>query len=174
MSAIAVGLLLIRLTVGLTFFGHGAQKVLGWWEGPGFQKWTAGIARQRLRPAVLWAAVGAGNEFVFGPLFALGLLTPIAAAVLVSQSLYIVVKVHWPRGFWNTKGGIEFALQLLSAAIVIVVTGPGAISLDALLGLSFAPELRIALFAVGVIGALGAVAIARAVEPVPPGPAKAA
>src|SRR3989442_3957893 len=109
MSALDLGLLVLRLAVGLTFFAHGAQKVFGWWEGPGLARWSAGLgARHGLRPARFWGAVSALNEVVSGPLLALGLLTPIAAAFLVAQSLYIVIRAHLPRGFWVGKGGVEF------------------------------------------------------------------
>src|SRR6059036_619902 len=105
MSALDVGLLVLRLAIGLTFFAHGAQKVFGWWEGAGFEKWTAGMARRGLRPASFWAAVAAGNELVSGPLLAVGLLTPVAAAFLVAQGLYIIVRVHLPKRFFMRKDG---------------------------------------------------------------------
>ena len=161
MTALDVGLLVVRLAVGLTFFAHGAQKVLGWWQGSGFEKWTAVIARQGLRPARFWAAVGAFNELIAGPLLALGLLTPIAASLLIAQCAYIIAKVHWPKGFWNRDGGIEFALQLLAASLLLAASGPGAISLDALLGLAFSSELRLAIFLVATAGMLVALALPR-------------
>jgi putative oxidoreductase len=160
-TATDIGLLLVRLAVGVTFTAHGAQKVLGWWGGPGFAGWSAGIARMGLRPAGLWAAISAGVEFVCGPLLVLGLLTPIASALLVAQSLYIVLKIHLPRGFFSAKGGIEFPLQLLAGSLLVVAMGPGALALDPLVGLSLGPTTRIALLAVAVAGALLAMAIAR-------------
>lgn len=51
MTASDVGVLLVRLAIGLTFAAHGAQKLLGWWGGPGFAGWTGGIARMGLRHA---------------------------------------------------------------------------------------------------------------------------
>ena len=161
MTALDVGLFVVRLAVGLTFFAHGAQKVLGWWQGSGFEKWTAVIGRQGLRPARFWAAVGAFIEFICGPLLALGLLTPIAASLLIAQCAYIIAKVHWPKGFWNRDGGIEFALQLLAASLLLAASGPGAISLDALLGLAFSSELRLAIFLVATAGMLVALALPR-------------
>src|SRR5207248_1953889 len=145
MHAIDVGLLIVRLAVGLTYFAHGAQKVLGWWEGPGLERWTAGLEKQRFRPARLWATVSALIEFVCGPLLALGLLTPLASAFLVAQSGFIVAHVHWPKGFWNRNGGYEFALQMLAGSLLFAAAGPGTISLDAALGLLYSREVRIAL-----------------------------
>lgn len=72
-------------------------------------------------------------EFVGGALFAAGLLTPLGAALIVFAMLGAIVKVHAPNGFWNTSNGYEFPLTLLVVAVGVVLTGPGAISLDALL-----------------------------------------
>ena len=167
MTAADIGILLVRLAVGITFAAHGAQKVLGWWDGPGFAKWSGGIARMGLRPAWFWAAISAGVEFLCGPLLVLGLLTPLASALLVAQSTYIVVRVHLARGFWSSTGGIEFPLQLLAGSLLVVATGPGALALDSALGLDLGATPRIALLAVAVAGALAAMAIARP-QPQPP------
>jgi putative oxidoreductase len=156
-----VGLLIIRLSVGLTFAAHGAQKVLGWWGGPGFAGWTGGITRMGLRPARLWAAISAGIELVGGLALALGVLTPIASAFLVAQSTYIVVRVHLPRGFWNSGGGIEFALQLFAGSLMVVATGPGAIAIDPALGVDLGVWWRAGFLVVAVVGAFIAMALAR-------------
>lgn len=172
MTATDVGILAVRLAVGITFAAHGAQKVLGWWGGPGFANWSAAISRMGLRPVWLWAAVGAGVELVCGLLLLLGLLTPLASALLVAQSMYIVVRAHLPRGFWNAKGGIEFPLQLLAGSVLVVATGPGSLSLDGAFGLDLGTTVRIVLVVVAVAGAIIAMAIAR--PPVQPTPQRAA
>ncbi len=161
MTASDVGVLLVRLAIGLTFAAHGAQKLLGWWGGSGFAAWTGGIARMGLRPAPFWAAISAGVELVGGLLLALGLLTAIAAAFLVAQSSYIVVRAHLPRGFWNSRGGIEFPLQLLAGSLLVVASGPGAIAIDPALGIDLGPWWRAGSLLVAVAGALVAMAIAR-------------
>src|SRR5256885_6396563 len=135
MTALDVGLLIVRLAVGLTFAAHGAQKVLGWWAGPGFAGWTGVMTRMGLRPAPLWAAISAGTELFGGLLLALGFLTPVAAALVAAQSVYIVVRAHLPKGFWNKNGGIEFPPQLLARALLIVASGPGAIAIDPPVGI---------------------------------------
>ena len=161
LTASDIGILIVRLAIGLTFAAHGAQKVLGWWGGPGFAGWTGGIARMGLRPARLWAAISAGIELFGGLLLALGFLTPIASAFLVAQSSYIVLRVHLPRGFWNSGGGIEFPLQLLAGSLLVVATGPGAIAIDPALGVDLGVWWRAGSLAVAVVGALIAMAIAR-------------
>ena len=163
MTATDVGILIVRLAVGLTFAAHGAQKVFGWWAGPGFAGWTGAITRMGLRPAPLWAALSAGVELVGGVLLVLGLLTPIASALVVAQCVYIVFRVHLPRGFWSKNGGIEFPLQLLAGALLIAASGPGAIAIDPAVGLDVGVSWRVAFLVVALIGALAAMAIARPV-----------
>ncbi len=126
-----------------------------------------------LRPAGLWAAISAGVEFVCGPLLVLGLLTPIASALLVAQSLYIVLKVHLPRGFFSAKGGIEFPLQLLAGSLLVLATGPGALSLDAAVGLTIDATTRLAVIVIALLGAVVAMAIAHP-QPSPTSPPKPA
>jgi len=162
-TATDVGILIVRLAVGLTFAAHGAQKVFGWWAGPGFAGWTGAITRMGLRPAPLWAALSAGVELVGGVLLVLGLLTPIASALVVAQCVYIVLRVHLPRGFWSKNGGIEFPLQLLAGALLIAASGPGAIAIDPAVGLDVGVWWRAAFLVVALIGALAAMAIARPV-----------
>jgi putative oxidoreductase len=167
-TAADVGLLIVRLAVGLTFAAHGAQKVLGWWSGPGFAGWTGAMTRMGLRPAPLWAALSSGVELLGGLLLAVGALTPIAAALLVAQSVYIVLRVHRPKGFWNKNGGIEFPLQLLAGSLLIAASGPGAIAIDPAAGLEFGTWWRAAFLVVAVAGAFATMAIARPVpQPVP-------
>ena len=173
MTATDIGLLLVRLAIGASFAAHGAQKVLGWWEGPGFTRWTAAITRMGLRPAWLWAGIAAGVELVCGPLLALGLLTPVAAALVVAQSSYIVVKAHLSRGWFNGKGGIEFPLQLLAGSLLIVLTGPGALSLDSGFGIDLGTSGRIVLLVVAMVGAIAGMIIARP-QPQPPTPPRTA
>src|SRR6266545_4488625 len=62
-----LGLLILRLVVGLTFAAHGAQKAFGWWSGPKFAGWRAGVERMGLRPAGFWAIVSTAAELGGGP-----------------------------------------------------------------------------------------------------------
>jgi putative oxidoreductase len=160
-----LGLLILRLVVGLTFAAHGAQKAFGWWGGPGYAGWTGAIRNMGWRPAPLWALVSIAAELAAGLLLAIGFLTPLAAMALIGQSVVIVYGVHWAKGFWNAKGGWEFPISLAAGAIAIGLTGPGAISLDAALGLAFAQPVRLGLVALGLLGGFGALAVKRLVAP---------
>ena len=163
-----LGLLILRLVVGLTMAAHGAQKAFGWWKGPGWAGWYAVMTRMGFRPAGFWAVVSIAAELAGGLLLAAGLLTPFAAMALIGQSVVIVLKAHWARGFWSRDGGFEFPLSLAAGVVALVGTGPGSASLDTALGLSYSAELRGLLMAIGVLGALVAIAIARLLPTVGP------
>src|SRR5437763_16691132 len=106
----AVGLLILRLVVGLTIAGHGAQKLFGWWGGPGMTGWTQMVTKLRIRPAEPWAWIAALAESAGGILLALGLLTPLAAVAIAGSMIIAIATVHLPRGFRVTKGGYEYNL----------------------------------------------------------------
>ncbi|MEC0207811.1 DoxX family protein [Paenibacillus ehimensis] len=130
---LALGLLLIRLVVGLLFIGHGAQKLFGWFGGYG-PKGTGGwMESVGIKPGVVMAVLAGVMELLGGVLFAAGLLTPLAAALIAAAMLGAIVKVHGPNGLWSTANGYEYPLVLLVIAIGVALTGAGAYSLDALL-----------------------------------------
>ena len=161
MSSTDLGLLVLRAVVGLLFAAHGAQKAFGWWSGPGFTGWTGAMERMNLRPSTFWAVVSIGAELGGGLLLAFGLLVPVAVALFVAQLIAIIGRVHLANGFWNTKGGYEFPLALGAAAIAVLGTGPGSVSIDAALKLSYADSVKVAFLALGVIGGIVALALPR-------------
>lgn len=131
--SIALGLLVVRLVVGLLFVGHGAQKLFGWFGGYG-PKGTGGwLESIGVKPGVAMAVVAGLMELVGGILFAAGLLTPLAAALIVLTMLVAIVKVHGQNGLWATANGYEYNLVLLAIAIGVALTGAGDYSLDAII-----------------------------------------
>jgi putative oxidoreductase len=160
-----VGLLLLRLVVGLTFAGHGLQKAFGWWKGAGWTGWSAAVAGMGFRPALAWTAISVGAELGGGILLAAGLLTPIAVMAIAGQTVVIILKAHWAKGFWNRDGGYEFPLALAAAAIAVGLIGPGALSVDAALDFAPAAEVRLLLIGVGLVG--GALSYGLSLLPAP-------
>jgi putative oxidoreductase len=130
-----LALALVRVVVGLVIAAHGAQKVLGVWGGPGLAGWTQGVTRMGMRPPVFWAWVSAFSELAGGIAFAVGFLLPVVAAALTIQMAVAIARAHWGKGFWNSKGGIEFPFTLGAIAAINGVADPGAYSLDRALGL---------------------------------------
>ncbi len=127
-----IGLLLLRLTVGLTLAAHGTQKLFGWFGGPGLDatgQFFAMIGFGR-RHALMAGLVETGGGF----LLALGLFTPVAAALLFSVMLVAAISVHVKKGFFIISGGYEYTLVLGVAALTLAFTGPGSLSLDARFG----------------------------------------
>jgi hypothetical protein len=86
-----------------------------------------------LRPAALWAALAGLAELLGGAGLALGLLTPVAAALIAAVMLFAMALVHAEKGLWATAGGYEYNLVLLAAATAVGLHGAGRYALDALL-----------------------------------------
>jgi putative oxidoreductase len=159
MATLDVALLILRFGVGLIFAVHGAQKMFGLWNGPGFAGWTAAMDRMGYRPAVVFAGVSATAELAGGLLLAIGLFTPLAAFLLVAQSVVIIGAAHWRSGFFNKDNGFEFPLALVTGVVAVLFAGPGALSLDAAVGFVLTPEVRSALFVLAIAGGLATLAV---------------
>lgn len=137
-TALAVVTLVLRLVLGLVILPHGAQKLLGWFGGYGFQGTMAFFTQTMRIPAPL-ALLAIIAEF-FGPLaLFLGLLTRPAAAGIAVVMVVAALTSHLRHGFFmNWYGsqqgeGYEFHLLAAGSGLVLVVTGGGAWSLDALI-----------------------------------------
>lgn len=146
-----VALLILRLLIGLVVAAHGAQKMFGWFGGPGLTRWTAGVEKMGFRPHQLFGFAGALGELGGGLLLALGFLTPLGSVGIVSAMIVAIGKAHWSKGFWNGKGGLEFPLTLLGVSAVLGLLGSGTYSLDAAFGISLP---LIPVFFIGLVVAL--------------------
>ncbi|TAN32485.1 DoxX family protein [bacterium] len=153
----ALALLILRVVVGLTLAGHGAQKLFGWWGGPGMSGWTGAMTRMRIRPASAWAWMSALAELLGGLAVALGLLFPLGSFAIAGSMLVAIGLVHWAKGFWVSKGGYEFNLLILAVVAALALIGPGAYSIDHLLRIHLPEPLTLA---VGTLATIAGVAIA--------------
>ena len=131
-----LGLLALRVTLGLVFLGHGAQKAFGAFGGPGFTGATGFIGSLGFRPARFWTGLAVGGELLAGALYFLGLLTPLAGLLVLGTMGVAIAKVHGPKGFFVQNGGYEYNLVLIISAVALSLAGPGAYSLDHLLRLT--------------------------------------
>lgn len=129
----ALGLLIIRLVIGLSFVAHGSQKVFGWFGGYG-PKGTGGFFDSiGIKPGVLMAVLAGLAEIAGGLLFAAGLWTPLGAALIALTMLVAIIKVHGKNGYWATSNGYEYNLTLIAIAVGVALIGAGEYSLDALM-----------------------------------------
>lgn len=145
---LSLGLLILRLVAGLTIAAHGAQKLFGWFGGPGFVKVAQGYQAQGLKPSWLWACLVVLGEVGGGLSLVFGFLTPLGAAGMVGAMVMAIFKVHWKNGFWNSKRGLEFPLSLLTIAVALGFTGPGSYALDSLWGIALPVPLLFCILAV--------------------------
>jgi putative oxidoreductase len=157
------GLLIVRLVVGLTMAAHGAQKLFGWFGGGGLAGTAQTMEGLGFRPGRAQALVAGVGELGAGLLLAIGFLTPAAAAVLIAVMLVAGLGVHRSGGFFAHKGGYEYTLVLGAVALALAFTGPGALSLDRVLGVetSGAAWGATALVA-GLVGGTGPLVARRA------------
>ncbi len=129
-----LGILMLRLTIGLAMAGHGSQKLFGWFGGYGPDGTGQFMEGLGFRPGRRHALAAGTVEVVGGLLLAFGLLTPLGSALIASVMMVAAATVHGKNGFFITSGGYEFNLVLGVAALAVAFTGPGALSLDALAG----------------------------------------
>ncbi len=126
----------LRVSLGVIFFAHGAQKVLGWFGGYG---WTGTMQffTQTLHIPALLAMLAILTEFLGGIALFLGLFTRLAALLVAGEMVVATLQVHLPNGFFmnwanapNVGHGIEYNLALIGAALALLITGGGRLSVD--------------------------------------------
>ncbi len=144
---LSLGLLILRVISGLTIAAHGSQKLFGWFEDPGLVRLSQGFEKQGFKPARLWVCLVILGELGGGLSVAFGFLTPLEAAGMFAAMFMAIFKSHWKNGFFNSKHGLEFPLQLLAVSIAIGIMGPGSYSLDALLGITLPGTLLFCILA---------------------------
>jgi putative oxidoreductase len=129
-----IGLLLPRVAVGLTVAAHGAQKVFGWFGGPGRDGFAGFLESLGFRRTRFYTWLAGGAEMLGGVLLALGLLTPLAVAAIIGVMLTASVAAHARNGFFADRGGYELPFVIAVAAAAVSLAGPGTFALDAVLG----------------------------------------
>ena len=127
-----IGRLLLRLTIGATFFVHGTRKLFGWFGGYGPDGTGQFFESLGLRPGRRNAIAAGATETGGGILIGLGLATPLAAAGLTAVMITALRTAVWKEGIKPATG--EHEMLLATAALALTETGPGAPSLDSTLG----------------------------------------
>lgn len=128
------GLLVLRLALGVVFFAHGAQKVLGWFGGPGLAGAAGGMSHMGIPAALAYVAIF--TEFLGGLGLVFGVLARLSALGILIEMAVAVFLVHLPNGFFmnwmgNQKGeGYEYHLLAMSIALMVLLAGPGRLALS--------------------------------------------
>lgn len=132
-------LTILRLVLGIVFFFHGAQKMLGWFGGYGFSGTMNFFTHDMGIPAV-FAFLAITAEFVGSLGLILGLLARVAASGIIVNMVVAIAMVHHANGIFmnwsgNQKGeGYEYHLLAIAIALTVVIRGAGAFSIDRLIG----------------------------------------
>ncbi|MGE5112246.1 MAG: DoxX family protein, partial [Acidobacteriaceae bacterium] len=135
-----IGLFLLRLAVGLTMAANGA-RMFGWFGGQGLAKTGQLFEALGFQPGRSYALAAALAEIGGGVLLASGLATPLSAAIIFAVMIVAAFSAHIKQGFFITSGGFEYTFVLSAAALTLAFTGPGSLSLDAILGRSWSGVL---------------------------------
>lgn len=150
-----LGKLVLRLTVGGYFFGHGMQKLAGWFGGGGPDGTGEFFEQVGLRPGRENALLAGAAEAGGGTLLALGLFTPAAVSMLSGVMTNAIRHVHAKNGLWGTEGGVEYPVVILAALAALADGGPGPLSLDEALGTRLrGPAVMLAAMGAGAAGAV--------------------
>ena len=155
-----LGLLLLRLTLGLVFVARGLQKAFGWWGGTGLDGFKTTLTEAGYQNAGVLTYVGAGAQITIGVLLVLGLFTPLAAAGALAfgvNSLLVTFEAQRQDGGLMVFGsGAEYLLVLTALAAAIILAGPGRYGFDGSRGWARRPF--IGSFLALVLGVAGGVA----------------
>jgi putative oxidoreductase len=128
---------LIRFFAGIMLVPHGAQKLFGAFGGEGLLNTSYGFQKMGIEPALPLAVVAGATEFFGGILVAIGLLTRPAALACFILLMVAVFQVHWPSGFFASRGGYEFPLLWGIVMLGIMIRGGGPLSVDRTIGREF-------------------------------------
>ena len=169
-----IGRFILRIVVGGYFFGHGTQKLFGWFGGYGPDGTGQFFESLGLRPGKRHAVAAGAAEAGGGALLVLGAATPLASAALIATMLTAIHRVHLKNGPWVADQGYEYNLVLIAVAAALAETGPGSPSVDDARGSEmYGPKWALLALLLGALGAAGAKAVADAAPAPEPEPTPA-
>lgn len=123
----------LRLSLGIVFIVHGADKLWGLAGGGGLTETIKQFAELGLHPAWFHATMAGWTELVAGALVMVGLFTRLGGLMIAGVMAVAIATVHFSGGLLGRDGGFEYPLVALTAALVLTLQGAGPVSMDALL-----------------------------------------
>jgi putative oxidoreductase len=128
-STLSLGLLFLRLGLGVVFLAHGLQKTLGLFGGPGIEGMSKMLAGLGFSLATPFAWIVGLGEFLGGLCILLGIFPRISASIIAIIMLVAIFKVHLKNGFFAMGGGFEYPFLILFCCLCLIITGSGKLSL---------------------------------------------
>lgn len=120
-----LGILFLRLGLGIMFAAHGLQKSFGLFAGPGIKGFSGLLAGLGFVPPVFWAYVAAYTELIGGLLLIAGIFVRSSALLLLILIVTAALKVHLGKGFFLSGGGFEYTFVIASACLALIFLGSG-------------------------------------------------
>ncbi|MCP2299970.1 putative oxidoreductase [Nocardia amikacinitolerans] len=124
-----IGLLILRVVFGGLLAAHGAQKLFGWFSGYGLAATQASFEQMGYNPGKLFGTLAGLTELVGGLMLVAGVLTPLAAAIVLG-TMFNAINATWGPGLFG-QGGWEMPLLFGAVAATLAFTGSGKFSVDA-------------------------------------------
>jgi len=159
-----LGILLVRVIIGLGLAVHGSQKLFGWFGGHGLKGTGGFMEALGFRPGVVFSAMAGLGEFGGGLLIFFGFLGPVGSALAIATMLVAILTVHIRNGFLAANNGYELPLIYIAGALAAAFTSSSALTLDSLLGISLwhSAAATWIFVAIGIAGGLATVLLKRA------------
>ncbi|MEV4924173.1 DoxX family protein [Streptomyces roseoverticillatus] len=154
-AGFSLGVLLLRLMLGIIMVAHGTQKLFGWFDGPGLDGTAKGFEAWGYPVPKAMAVIAGLSEALGGAGLFLGLLTPLAAAAVLG-TMVNALGVTWEGGFLLPRG-VEFTLLVAVSAAALALTGPGRYAADAYLPVVRHHRLSYGITAIALALVVGAV-----------------
>jgi len=117
LQTLSIGLLLVRVVVGLIMAAHGTAKLWGWFGGYGLRGTGEFFVQPGFQPGPAFAAAASLSEIISGLLVASGFLGPIGPALMISVMIVAMVTVHLGQGLFAHRESLTMSDRGIAEAM---------------------------------------------------------